>query len=322
MSQAQRSVNPQAQRLRQAFARYGLWFVFAALLLLVSLLSDRFLTVPNLLNIARQASVNALLAFGMTAVILTGGIDLSVGSILAVVGVIAALMDQAGLPFPGTVVLALVAGSIVGGLNGAFIAYGRIAPFIVTLAALTIWRGVTLVLTDGSPLSQLSEAFQNFGNIAFLGLPSPVWLALIALIVTWVLLRRTGWGRGVYALGSSEDAARFAGLPADRLKMSVYAFSGLTSALAALLLTSRLFSAQPTAGVGFELDAIAAVVVGGTSLSGGRGTVIGTLLGVLIIGVLNNAMNLLDVNAFYQQIVKGAVILGALLFERMLASRS
>lgn len=303
------------------FSRYGLWFVFAALVILASVLSDRFLSVPNFLNIARQTSVNALLAFGMTAVILTGGIDLSVGSILAVVGVSAALMDGAGLPFPLTVVLSLVIGGIVGSLNGVAVAYGKIAPFIVTLAAMTIWRGVTLVMTDGSPLSKLSESFQAFGNTDILGLPSLVWLALIALAVTWVLLRRTGWGRGIYALGSSEDAARFAGLPVNKLKVTVYAFSGVTSALAALLLTSRLYSAQPTAGQTFELDAIAAVVVGGTSLAGGRGSVIGTLLGALIIGVLNNAMNLLDVNAFYQQIVKGGVILGALLFERLISAR-
>ncbi|GHG11865.1 ribose ABC transporter permease [Deinococcus piscis] len=307
---------------RQLLSRYGLWLVFAALLAIASLLSDRFLTVPNFLNIARQTSVNALLAFGMTAVILKGGIDLSVGSILAVVGVIAVFLDQAGVPFVGTVLLSLAAGGLIGSLNGVMVAYGKIAPFIVTLAALTIWRGVTLVLTDGSPLSKLSPAFQAFGNVSPLGVPSPVWLALSALLATWFLLRRTGWGRGIYALGSSEDAARFAGLPVDRLKVSVYAFSGLMSALAALLLTSRLNSAQPTAGSGFELDAIAAVVVGGTSLAGGRGGVIGTLLGALIIGVLNNAMNLLDVNAFYQQIVKGLVIVGALLFERFLSSRS
>lgn len=318
LAQPSRKVNS----LSAILGRYGLWFVFAALVILASLLSDRFLSTANFLNIARQTSVNALLAFGMTAVILTGGIDLSVGSILAVVGVSAALLDGAGVPFPVTVLLALLIGSAVGALNGVAVAYGKIAPFIVTLAAMTIWRGVTLVMTGGSPLSKLSDAFQAFGNTDLLGIPSLVWLALLALGVTWVLLRRTGWGRGLYALGSSEDAARFAGLPVDRLKVTVYAFSGLTSALAALLLTSRLFSAQPTAGQTFELDAIAAVVVGGTSLAGGRGSVIGTLLGALIIGVLNNAMNLLDVNAFYQQIVKGAVILGALLFERLITRRA
>ena len=317
MSLAQPSRN--TGNFRQVFARFGLWIIFIVLIVLASLLSDRFLSVPNFLNIARQTSVNALLAFGMTAVILTSGIDLAVGSMLALVGVLAALMDHAGLPFALTAVLALAAGAVLGGLNGLTVAYGRIAPFIVTLAALTIWRGVTLVVTDGSPVSGLSDGFKAFGNAEFLGLPSSVWLAAAALLFTWLLLRRTGWGRGVYALGSSEDASRFAGLPVNRLKITVYAFSGLMSGLAALLLTSRLYSAQPTAGSGFELDAIAAVVVGGTSLSGGRGSVIGTLLGALIIGVLNNAMNLLDVNAFYQQIVKGGVILGALLFERLLS---
>ncbi|WP_394649787.1 ABC transporter permease [uncultured Deinococcus sp.] len=314
MSLVQASPNP----VRLTLSRYGLWFIFAALVIVASLLSDRFLTGGNLLNIARQTSVNALLAFGMTAVILTAGIDLSVGSIVAVVGVGAALLDHAGLPFGLTAVLVLMAGGVIGALNGLVVAYGRIAPFVVTLAALTIWRGVTLVMTDGTPVSGLSSTFQAFGNTDWLGLPSTAIVALIALAVTWFALRRTAWGRGIYALGSSEDAARFAGLGVEKLKVTVYAFSGLLSAVAALLLTSRLFSAQPTAGSGFELDAIAAVVVGGTSLSGGRGTVIGTLLGALIIGVLNNAMNLLDVNAFYQQIVKGGVILGALLLERLL----
>ncbi|KQR22828.1 ABC transporter permease [Deinococcus sp. Leaf326] len=314
MSLVQASPNP----VRLTLSRYGLWFIFAALVIVASLLSDRFLTGGNLLNIARQTSVNALLAFGMTAVILTAGIDLSVGSIVAVVGVGAALLDHAGLPFGLTALIVLVAGGVIGALNGLVVAYGRIAPFVVTLAALTIWRGVTLVMTDGTPVSGLSSTFQAFGNTDWLGLPSTAIVALIALGITWFALRRTAWGRGIYALGSSEDAARFAGLGVEKLKVTVYAFSGLLSAVAALLLTSRLYSAQPTAGSGFELDAIAAVVVGGTSLSGGRGTVIGTLLGALIIGVLNNAMNLLDVNAFYQQIVKGGVILGALLLERLL----
>ncbi|GGS25532.1 ABC transporter permease [Deinococcus knuensis] len=314
MSLAQTPSNP----VRLTISRYGLWIIFAALVLLASLLSDRFLTGSNLLNIARQTSVNALLAFGMTAVILTAGIDLSVGAMLAVIGVSAALLDQAGLPFPLTALLVLIGGSLIGALNGVIVAYGRIAPFVVTLAALTIWRGVTLVMTDGTPVSGLSAPFQNIGNADWFGLPSIAGVALLALGLSWFLLRRTAWGRGLYALGSSEDAARFAGLNVERLKVTVYAFSGLMSAVAALLLTSRLYSAQPTAGSGFELDAIAAVVVGGTSLSGGRGSVIGTLLGALIIGVLNNAMNLLDVNAFYQQIVKGGVILGALLLERLL----
>lgn len=307
---------------RAGIARYGLWLALAVLCATVSLLSDRFLTIPNLLNVVRQAAVNAILAFGQTAVIITGGIDLSVGSVLAFVGVIAASIDHGGHPFVLVLIAALTVGAGLGALNGAFITYGGVAPFIVTLAALTIWRGATLVFTDGSPISGLSDAFRAVGNNDLFGLPASAWLMILVLVVTLVLLRRTGWGRGLYALGSSEDAARFAGLPVNRLKVTVYAFSGLTAAIAAIVLTSRLYSAQPTAGAGFELDAIAAVVVGGTSLSGGRGGAIGTLLGALIIAVLNNGMNLLDVNAFYQQIVKGGVILGALLLERVLSGRT
>lgn len=303
------------------FARFGLWIIFAALMLVTSLLSDSFLTFSNLTNVARQISINALLAFGMTTVILTGGIDLSVGALVALAGVSSVMLDKLGLPFPVTVLGTLLIGAVVGSLNGAFTAYGRVAPFIVTLAAMTILRGLTLTLTNGAPLTGLSDPFSALANTDILGLSAPVWITALALLATWFLLRRTGWGRGVYALGSSENAATFAGLNVTRLKISVYAYTGLLAGLAALLLTSRLNSAQPTAGEGFELDAIAAVVVGGTSLAGGRGSVIGTLLGALIIGVLNNAMNLLNVNPFFQMIVKGAVILGALLLERAISAR-
>ena len=305
----------------EIFSRFGLWIIFALLMIVTSRLSDSFLTFGNLSNVARQISINALLAFGMTAVILTGGIDLSVGALVALAGVSSVMLDKLGLPFPVTFLGTLLIGGLVGSVSGLIAAYGRIAPFIVTLAAMTILRGLTLTLTDGSPLTGLSDPFTALANTDFLGLSVPVWVTLIALVATWFLLRRTAWGRGVYALGSSESAASFAGLPVNRLKVAVYAFSGLMAGLAALLLTSRLNSAQPTAGEGFELDAIAAVVVGGTRLAGGRGGVIGTLLGALIIGVLNNAMNLLNVNPFFQMIVKGVVILGALLLERVLNGR-
>ncbi len=305
----------------EIFSRFGLWIIFALLMIVTSRLSDSFLTFSNLSNVARQISINALLAFGMTAVILTGGIDLSVGALVALAGVSSVMLDKLGLPFPVTFLGTLLIGGLVGSFNGLIAAYGRIAPFIVTLAAMTILRGVTLTLTNGSPLTGLSDPFTALANTDFLGLSVPVWVTLLALVATWFLLRRTAWGRGVYALGSSESAASFAGLPVNRLKVTVYAFSGLMAGLAALLLTSRLNSAQPTAGEGFELDAIAAVVVGGTRLAGGRGGVIGTLLGALIIGVLNNAMNLLNVNPFFQMIVKGVVILGALLLERVLNGR-
>jgi len=306
---------------REWLSRYGLVLAFLVLALALSLLSPSFLTLSNLFNVLRQIAVNALLAFGMTVVIIGGGIDLSVGSLLAFTGAIAAGLTVFGWPPLVAMLLALLLGAVLGFFNGVFVAYARIAPFIVTLAGLTIFRGATLVYTDGRPITGLSDPLTLLGNGVWLGVPVPVWVMLAFLILTHFLLRYTATGRAVYAIGGNEEAARLSGIRVERIKSLLYGYSGLASALGALVLTGRLNSAQPTAGVGFELDAIAAAVVGGTSLSGGRGAVLGTFLGALIIGVLNNGMNLLNVSAFYQQIVKGGVILGALLIDRLFATR-
>lgn len=308
-------------RWRDWLPRYGIALALAALVLALSTLSPRFLTSTNLLNVLRQISVNALLAFGMTTVILAAGIDLSVGSVLAFSGALAAGFSVAGWPPALAMVGALGLGALLGVFNGVFVAYAGIAPFIVTLAGLTIFRGATLVYTDGRPITGLPDAFVVLGNGVALGIPVPVWVMLGFLALTHFLLRYTALGRSIYAVGGNEEAARLSGIPIVRVKLFTYGYSGLAAALGALVLTGRLNSAQPTAGMGFELDAIAAVVVGGTSLFGGRGGVIGSFLGASIIGVLNNGMNLLDVSAFYQQIVKGGVILGALLIDRLLAAR-
>jgi ribose transport system permease protein len=292
-----------------------------ALVVSLSFLSESFLAPTNLLNVLRQISVNAVLAFGMTTVILTAGIDLSVGSVLAFSGALAAGFSVAGWPPAIAMTAALGVGVLLGLFNGVFVAYARIAPFIVTLGGLTIFRGATLVYTDGRPITGLPGAFDALGNGAALGVPGPIWVLLGFLALTHLLLRYTALGRAIYAVGGNEEAARLSGIPIVGVKLFTYGYSGFASALGALVLTGRLDSAQPTAGAGFELDAIAAVVVGGTSLSGGRGGVIGSFLGAAIIGVLNNGMNLLDVSAFYQQIVKGAVILGALLIDRLVAAR-
>jgi len=309
-----------ARRWRDWLSRYGIALAFGALVAALALLSPRFLTAPNLLNVLRQISVNALIAFGMTTVILGAGIDLSVGSALALCGAVAAGLAAGGLPPPLAMIAALALGAALGLVNGLFVASAGIAPFIATLGGLTIFRGVTLVYTDGRPITGLPEAFDRLGNGVALGVPVPVWVMLGFLALTHFLLRFTSLGRAIYAVGGNEEAARLSGLPIRKVKLFTYAYSGLSAALAALVLTGRLDSAQPTAGSGFELDAIAAVVVGGTSLFGGRGGVLGTFLGAAIIGVLNNGMNLLDVSAFYQQIVKGGVILGALLIDRVVAA--
>lgn len=308
-------------RWREWLPRYGIALALVALVVVLSALSPRFLTPTNLLNVLRQIAVNALLAFGMTTVILGAGIDLSVGSVLAFSGALAAGLSVAGWPPALAMAAALGLGALLGVFNGVFVAYAGIAPFIVTLAGLTMFRGATLVYTGGRPITGLPDAFVVLGNGTVLGVPVPVWVMLGFLALTFLLLRFTALGRSIYAVGGNEEAARLSGIPIRRVKLFTYGYSGFASALGALVLAGRLNSAQPTAGSGFELDAIAAVVVGGTSLFGGRGGVVGSFLGASIIGVLNNGMNLLDVSAFYQQIVKGGVILGAVLIERLLAAR-
>ncbi len=314
-------MSPARPQWRDWLSRYGIVLAFLALALALSLLSPSFLAPSNLLNVLRQIAVNALLAFGMTTVILGAGIDLSVGSVLAFSGALAAGLSTSSWPTALAMMAALALGALMGLFNGVFVAYARIAPFIATLGGLTIFRGATLVYTDGRPITGVPEAFNLLGNGVWLGIPVPVWVMLVFLALTHFLLRFTALGRTIYAVGGNEEAARLSGISIVKVKLFTYAYSGLASALGALVLTGRLNSAQPTAGSGFELDAIAAVVVGGTSLSGGRGGVLGTFFGALIIGVLNNGMNLLNVSAFYQQIVKGGVILGALLIDRLVATR-
>jgi ribose transport system permease protein len=315
-------LSPARSKWREWLSQYGILLAFLALVLGLALLSPNFLATSNLLNVLRQIAVNALLAFGMTTVILGAGIDLSVGSVLAFSGALAAGLSVAGWHPALAMLAALLAGVAMGLFNGVFVAYARIAPFIATLGGLTIFRGATLVYTDGRPITGLPGAFDVLGNEVWLGVPVPVWIMLAFLGLTHFLLRYTALGRTIYAVGGNEEAARLSGIPIVKVKLFTYAYSGLAAALGALVLTGRLNSAQPTAGSGFELDAIAAVVVGGTSLFGGRGGAVGTFLGAAIIGVLNNGMNLLDVSAFYQQIVKGGVILGALLIDRLVASRT
>ncbi|BDG30011.1 ribose ABC transporter permease (plasmid) [Thermus thermophilus] len=309
-------------RLRPEFlARYGLVWALGILVLVLSLLSPYFLTPSNLLNILRQVSINAILALGMTVVILKGGIDLSVGSLLALAGAMAAGLAVAGLSPVLAMGLGIGVAIALGILQGLLVAYAGLPPFIVTLAGLTAFRGLTLVYTDGRPITGLPEPFLFLGNGTVLGIPVPVMAMLLFLLLTHFLLRYTAWGRYLYAIGGNEEAARLSGVPVAPIKVFAYAYSGLAAGLAALVLTGRLNSAQPTAGTGFELDAIAAAVVGGTSLAGGRGTAWGTFLGALIIGVLNNGMNLLNVSAFYQLIAKGVVIVLALLVDRLVRRR-
>lgn len=288
------------------------------LVVIITIMSPNFLTVNNLMNVLRQVSINALIAFGMTFVILTGGIDLSVGSILALTGAVTAGLLAGGMDPILAMLIGLVLGAILGAINGIIISKGNVAPFIATLATMTIYRGLTLVYTEGRPISGLGDSvsFQMIGKGYFLGIPVPVVTMIVSFAVLYFILKKTTFGRRVYAVGGNEEASRLSGIKVGRIKIYVYALTGALAALASLILTSRLNSAQPTAGNMFELDAIAAVVLGGTSLTGGRGWIVGTLIGALIIGVLNNGLNLIGVSSFFQQVVKGAVILLAVLIDR------
>jgi ribose transport system permease protein len=288
------------------------------LCIVLTFLSDNFFTVDNWLNILRQVSINALIAFGMTFVILTGGIDLSVGSVLALSSAIAAGLMANGMGGFSAIIIGVMAGVAMGALNGAIITKGRVAPFIATLATMTIFRGATLVYTEGRPITGFSDdiLFQMMGRGYFLGIPVPVVFMLVIYAALYFVLKKTTFGRHTYAIGGNEEASRLSGIRVDRLKIWIYSLTGGLSALAGMILTSRLNSAQPTAGTAYELDAIAAVVLGGTSLSGGRGWIFGTFVGALIIGVLNNGLNLLNVSSFYQQVIKGIVILLAVILDR------
>jgi ribose/xylose/arabinose/galactoside ABC-type transport system permease subunit len=298
--------------LRDYGSLLGLLLIGAAL----SLLSDRFLTTSNLINVARQVSINAIVAAGMTIVIITGGIDLSVGSTIALAGCAALLVaGPAGDPIGRAAGILVAAG--VGLLNGALVAWGRVPPFIATLATMTVVRGAALVLTNGEPIVKTEGAYLWLGQASIGPIPVPILLMVATLLAAHWFLSRTRWGTYVYAVGGNAEAARLAGISLAGIQILVYVVGGALAGLAGLVLAARLSSAQPNTGVGFELDAIAAVVLGGTSLMGGEGTVWGTTVGAFIIGILNNGFNLMNVSPFYQLIAKGAVIVVAVIVDQL-----
>ena len=305
-------------RQKAALQRLGPFIALLVVCLGLAVGSRDFLTVGNLFNVMRQVSINALIAFGMTLVILLGGIDLSVGSILGLSSVLTAMLMKAGHDAVLATLAGIVAGAFMGLVNGVVVAKGKVAPFIGTLAMLTVLRGTSLVLSKGSPITGFSSDFFSMLGGGYLAgqIPVPVIWMLAMFALFWFVLKKTIFGRHVYATGGNAEAAKLSGVKTDRVQIVVYTISGAMAAMAGVILTSRLNSAQPTAGVGYELDAIAAVVLGGTSLAGGRGWIFGTLVGALLIGVLNNGLNLLGVSSFYQQVIKGGVILLAVLLDR------
>jgi ribose transport system permease protein len=302
--------------------QFGTLIGLGVLCAILWILTPYFLTVSNLLNIAEQTSINAIVAVGMTFVIVSGGIDLSVGSIVALSGVVLGAALQSGQPMLAAILLALAVGLACGLVNGALISWGGLPPFIVTLGTMSIARGAALLFTEGRPVSGFDASFRVLatGRAGFI--PAPVIAMVLVYAAAHFVLTRTTFGRYVYAIGGNEEATRLSGVAIRFHKTMIYGVSGLMSAAAAVILTARLNSAQPIAGMMYELDAIAATVIGGTSLMGGEGSLGGTLVGALIMGVLRNGLNLLGVSSFLQQIVIGGVIVVAVLLDTVLKRKN
>ena len=327
---AQRAKQRQSGGLfKTIFRKYGIFLVFIAMLIVASILSPAFLSPTNLINVVRQMSVVGLIALGVTGVIVSAGIDLSSGSVVGLSAVVAASLAQLpdyaaayykglNLPVFVAVLAACAVGALVGLLNGGLVAKTRIPPFIATLGTLTTIRGLAYLYTGGRPVSDLTDDYNFIGQGDFLGIPVPILILVIMAIITHVLYSQTKFGKYIYAIGGNEQAARVSGINVSKYKMLMYVYAGLLSGLAGLVVSARIGSGQSGQGVGYELDAIAAAVIGGASLSaGGIGTVAGTIVGALIIGVLNNILDLTNVSAYWQQIVKGCIIVGAVIIDQL-----
>lgn len=313
-------------------SEYAAFIALVLLVVVLGCISPEFRTASNFLNLLRQATFNGLIAFGMTCVILSDGIDLSVGSTFALAAIVCAELIMYGLPAWVAILAALVVGVILGSISGVLVTKGRLQPFIATLVTMTAYRGMAMIITDGKPISRLAASIESEsgaflfkvlgkGNIVFgpndmFRIPIPAIILVIALIIFWFLLTKTTFGRKLYATGSNAKCANLVGVNTTKIKIIVYAISGFMSALAGLIMISRVDSAQPILGEGYELDAIASVALGGTSMSGGRGKITGTFAGVLIIAVLNNGLNILGVSTYYQEVIKAIVILIAVLSDR------
>ena len=314
--------NSQLSKLGEILRRFSVLIILLVICVVFAAGSRDFLTTSNLLNVALQTSIIAIIAIGMTFTILTAGIDLSVGSLMALGGALAAgLAVRQGLGTYGGIAGALLAGMMLGGVNGLLIIKGKMPPFVATLAMMAVARGLTLVYTQGRPIAGLEENFIFWGTGRLLGIPVPVVLLATLALIAYVVLRHTRFGLYVHATGGNEETTRLAGISPNRIKLAVYVISGFTATLGGVLLTARLWSAQPNAAVGWELDAIAAPVLGGVSLFGGEGSIGGMLVGAFIIGVLSNGLNLLGVPSYYQQVIKGVVFILAVMLDLLTKRR-
>lgn len=333
MAQVATTKSNKNSEYKRLLSKYGIVLVFIFMVILMSILSPSFLSYRNLMNVVRQISVIGIISLGVTLVIISKGIDLSSGSVLALAAVIAASFGQTAdwaakmypsipeLPVIIPVLTALLVGAICGMINGTFIAKTGIPPFIATLGMMVSARGLALLYSDGRPVSSLTDSYKWFGQGyvfgmgSFKGIPVPVIIYIIMIVITWVMLTQTRFGKNIYAIGGNVHAAEVSGINVKKNLIAIYAYAGLLAGLAGLLMSARIDTGQPGMGVSYELDAIAATTIGGTSHSGGIGTIWGCVVGALILGVLNNGLNLLGVSAYWQQIIKGAIIVGAVVID-------
>ncbi|MBY4127019.1 ABC transporter permease [Rhodococcus fascians] len=316
------TLSTQKQHRQNIIVKFNLLFIFAALFVVASLVAPQFLTSQNLANLLQQSSLTGIVAIGMTLVILTAGIDLSVGSVAALAGMLVALFIGMGIAWPVAVVLAVLAGAVSGGIVGSLSAYLMLPAFMVTLAALQSVRGLTYLTTNGTPTtSEIPMGLRFLGAGSVGPIPTVGIIFIVVAIVAGVVLNKTTYGEYIYAVGSNKDAARLSGLPVKKILVSVYVISGSLAAFAGILLTARLTIGQPTANQGLELDAIAAVVLGGTSLFGGKGSIFGTFVAVLLLSVLRNLFNLMGLSSFFQMLVTGLILVAALILNHVLDRR-
>ena len=305
--------------IKSFIAQYGVIVGLAAILIFFTVMKAKFMTVDNIVNMLRQTSINGLLAIGMTFVVLTGGIDLSVGSIVGAAGMFSALaaMAETGIPWPIAVLIGLGVGLLLGAVNGIVVSYLKVPAFIATLGMLSIARGVTFMASDAKPVPGLSKGFLKIGGGSVGILPYPVLILIVVLVICFIVLYKTRFGRYVFATGGNPSSARVSGINVKRIICSVYMISGLLAGLAGIILTSRVTSGLAQSGNGYEVDAIAAAVIGGTSLSGGRGRLWGTIVGFLIMGVMNNGLDMMAVSSYWQLVIKGLIIIGAVMLDSL-----
>lgn len=304
--------------LNTYFSKYGIIVVFILMVIILSIITDSFFTVGNALNVLRQVSTNGMLAVGVTLVIITGGIDLSIGSIFALTSVVSTMIAHPEPQYPLILIilLGMGVGGLVGLINGSIVAFSKVTPFIVTLGMTTIARGLTLTISNGRAIINLSKEFTNLGQGMLFNIPIPIYFLFAIVILGFALLHKTKFGRYVYAIGGNELAAKVSGVNIPLIKVSVYTIMGAICGLAGVILAARTNAGSPNAGTGYELNAIAAVVIGGTRLSGGKGTIIGSIIGSLIMGILGNGLDILNVSSYIQQIVTGVIIIGSVWIDQ------